>query len=77
MDIQTRDDFVQFARDLAANLRDNPDEWTNPDLATYLAALAAWVEAMDGYFQNRGELVPEQPTWKTLGQILYAAKVCA
>jgi hypothetical protein len=30
---------------------------------------------MEGYFKNRGEAVPEQPTWKTLAQILCAAKV--
>jgi hypothetical protein len=37
--------------------------------------MAAWVDDIDGYFRNRGEAVPVQPTWKTLGQILLAAKV--
>jgi hypothetical protein len=74
-DIRSREDFVQFARALAANLRENPDEWTNADLGAYLESLGAWVEDMEGYYQNRGEPAPEQPTWKTLGEILCAAKV--
>ncbi len=74
-DVRSRDDLVQFARALVADLRKNRDEWTNADLSAYLEALAAWVEDMDGYFQNRAEPVPEQPTWKTLAQLLYAAKV--
>jgi hypothetical protein len=74
-DIRSREDFVQFARALVANLRESPDEWTNADLAAYLEALGAWVDDLDGYYQNRGEPVPDQPTWRTLGEILGAAKV--
>jgi hypothetical protein len=74
-EIRDRGQFVQFARALVADLRDHPDEWTNHDLAAYLEALAAWAEDMDGYYQNRGEPTPEQPTWKTFGEILSAAKV--
>jgi hypothetical protein len=73
--VQTRDDFAQFVRLLAAHLRQKPEEWENRDLSSYLEALSAWVEDMEGFYQNAGEAVPQQPTWKTLGQILFAAKV--
>jgi hypothetical protein len=72
-DIQTRDDLVLFVRDLLADLRSRPDAWENASLDTYLEALAAWVEDMEGYYRNRGEATPEPPSWKTLGEILLAA----
>ena len=73
--IQDRGGFVSLVRDLVCELKDRPSAWENQDLATYLDALAAWVEDMDGYFQHKGEHGPEQPSWKLLGQILVAARV--
>ena len=73
--IRTRQDFVAFARALGEHSRQNPTDWENRDLSSYLEALAAWVEDMDGYFSNQGEPVPDPPSWKTLGQILLAARV--
>ncbi len=72
--IHSREDFVSFARGLLHNLRENPASWENRDLESYLDAIAAWVEDMDGYYENRGEPVPWQPNWRVLGQILLAAK---
>ena len=71
----SRKEFVDFVRALAEHCRQRPEEWENRDLPSYLEAMAAWVEDMDGYYQNRGEAAPEQPTWKTLEQILQAARV--
>ncbi len=73
--LPSRQDFVEFVRTLADQCRDRPEEWENRDLPTYLDAMAAWVEDMDGYYRNRGEAVPDPPTWKTLEDILQAAKV--
>ena len=38
-------------------------------------SLAAWAEDMDGYYLNAGGPVPEQPTWKTLADMLLAARI--
>lgn len=73
--IQTREDFLSFVRMLVRNLETKPDQWQNQDLPSYLGALAAWVEDMEGYYQNRKEVMPADPTWKTLGQILLASRV--
>ncbi len=75
--VQTREDLAAFVRMLREDLLEggHTDEWENPTLERYLAALAAWVDDMDGHFQNRGETVPEQPSWNLIGQILYAAKI--
>lgn len=73
--IRSRLDLVKFIQSLDAELRTRPDEWENRDLDSYLEAMAAWVEYMDGYYLNRGEPVPETPTWATFAQILLAARV--
>jgi hypothetical protein len=74
-DIANREDFIAFVRALACDLKEQPDTWENRDLASYLDALAAWTEDMDGYFRHAGEQSPDQPSWKLLGQILAAARV--
>ncbi len=69
-----RQDFVAFAGSLLADLRQQRDRWENADLTSYLEAMAAWVNDMPGYYKNRGEPVPDQPSWKTLARILLAAR---
>lgn len=71
----SRKEFVEFVRGFAEQCRQRPEEWENRDLPSFLEAMAAWVDDMDGYYRNRGEAVPEQPTWKMLVQILQAARV--
>jgi hypothetical protein len=69
----SRDDFVAFARSLRADLEDDPTQFENADLGTYLGAIAAWVEDMDGYFQNIGRPEQSVPSWRLFAQILSAA----
>ena len=72
--IDSRESLIVFIRLLADDFRDNSEEWENKKLDRYLDALSAWVEDMDGYFRNRGETVPENPTWELLGKIFLASK---
>lgn len=73
--VQSREDFVAFLGALRADLQKNPEQWQNRDLPAFLEAMSAWMEDMEGYYRNRGEPVPDQPRWQTLGQILLAARV--
>ena len=73
--IQTRDDLVIFMHHLVRELRTCPERWENTSLEAYLTAIAAWVQDMDGYYRNRGEQVPQHPTWKHVGEILLAARI--
>jgi hypothetical protein len=72
--VRSRADFAGFVGTLLADFRDKPEEWENKDLVSFLGALKAWIEDMDGYYTSIGERTPEQPSWKTLAQILLAAK---
>jgi hypothetical protein len=73
--IHTRADFISFVRALQGHLQQKPQEWENRDLSSFLSAMAGWVEDMDGYYQNRGESVPDPPTWKSVAEVLLASRV--
>ena len=73
--VQSREAFASFVRSLAQDVRESPGSWENADLPSFLEAAAAWVEAMDGYYANRGERLPERPDWRTFAQILAAARI--
>jgi hypothetical protein len=73
--IGSREEFVAYVRALTCSLHDEPATWEHRDLDSYLNALAAWVEDMDGYSRNRNDVTPEQPSWKVLAQMLTAARV--
>jgi hypothetical protein len=72
--LQTREDFVAFVSALSHDRQQKVGEWENRDLHTYLEAVAAWTEDLDGYFHNQQQPVPPHPTWQLLAQILLAAK---
>ncbi len=68
-------EFGAFVHELLHNLHATPGEWENLSLESYLEALAAWVEDCEGFYPNRGEPSPRDPTWKSLGEGLLAAKI--
>jgi hypothetical protein len=73
--VRTRSELVTFIATLAREAARSSSNWENRDLPSFLEALAAWTEDMDGYFINHGLPVPEQPTWQTFAQMLAAAKI--
>jgi hypothetical protein len=73
--VTTREELAAFVALLAREAQQTPKDWENTDLPSFLEALSAWINDMDGYFINRGEQVPAQPSWRTLAQMLSAATV--
>jgi len=72
--IQSHEAFIAFVRGLSKDFRDNNSTWENNTVESYLDALAAWAEDMDGYYENRGELTPADINWNFIAQLLLAAK---
>jgi hypothetical protein len=72
--VATSDDFVEFVNLLRRNLSEHPDEWENATLPSFLDALSAWVQDMDGYYENNRLPVPQTPTWKSVAEMMLAAK---
>lgn len=73
--IKTKEDFATFVLNLSRNFKENPESWENQDITSYLVALAAWVEDMDGYYINQGKSVPKDVNWEIFADILMAAKI--
>lgn len=73
--VQTHHDLAQFVRDLLREYRADADAWENTTLPDFLEAMSAWIDDMDGWYANRGEAMPDQPSWATFAQILGAATV--
>jgi hypothetical protein len=73
--VTTREELAAFVALLAREAQQAPKDWENTYLHAFLEALAAWISDMDGYFVNRGEKMPEQPSWRTLAQMLAAATI--
>ena len=72
-DINNKEDFLKFMGLLLENLKNNPDEWENKSLKSYLDAIAAWIENMEGYYQNIDQTIPNNINWKVFADILTAA----
>lgn len=75
MTIHTRDDLVRFLERLADDLRENSDAWENPTLDRFLDALARWTSSMENVYRNTGRPVPQEPSWRTFGEMMLAARI--
>jgi len=72
--LSSRQDLIRFMRSLSQGFTQSPDSWENRDIASYLDAMAAWLEDMDGYYENREQAIPRRPTWRLFGELLLAAR---
>lgn len=73
--VQTREDLAAFVAELKADLDANPGEWTNADLASFLEAMAAWIQDMEGYYENTGQKLSQLSPWKIVADVLMAARM--
>jgi hypothetical protein len=73
--VKTREDLARFVLALRDDLLSHEDAWENATLARFLEALGAWIGDMQGYFKNQGIPEPEQPDWRLVGHMLFAASI--
>lgn len=73
--LRDKQDFIVFLQILIKNLKENPDEWENRTLESFLGAIADWVEDMEGYYLNNNLPIPDRIDWKFFANILAAARV--
>lgn len=72
---ETKQDFVSFMHELSKDYYDNSDSWENIEIGSYLEALAASTEDMEGYYKNFGLPLPKNPNWQLIAEMLIGAKV--
>ncbi|EUC12602.1 UNVERIFIED_ORG: hypothetical protein BDU10_9601 [Burkholderia sp. CF145] len=73
--IASKEELADFVAALLQDLEQNRAEWENPTLERFLFAMESWIRSMDNYYRNTGQGIPIAPSWRTLADILYAAKM--
>ena len=73
--VQSREEFVQFVAGLALKVKSGDEVATNLSSWALLEAASGWVGDLAGWHLNRGEKMPDEPTWSLMAWILYAALV--
>jgi hypothetical protein len=73
--IRSREDLASFVGALRKDLETNRDDWENPTLEDFLEAMEAWIGSMDRFYANKGQQVPQSPTWEMFAHILHASKI--
>lgn len=73
--VTTKAEFVELVRSLRADLVQNPEQWENVTLESFLEAMAAWVEDMEGYYRNNGLPHPENVPWRVFADVLLASRM--
>ena len=72
--VGSREQLVRFLGLLLEDHRQRPESWATGDLESYLDGLAGWAEDVDGYFENRGELISSVSPWRLAAMMFVAAK---
>ena len=72
-EIATREEAVGVIMAMLNDLRKHRDDWQNASLEDFLEALAASMEDLDQTYAERGEKLPDQPTWQMVANLLVAA----
>ena len=66
--IKNKEDFIEFMRLYIPTTN-------NPSVRDFLDSLAAWVEDMDGYYNNIGKEIPMNINWDFVATLLYAGSI--
>jgi hypothetical protein len=73
--VRTREDLVGFLDAFHADFTVNRGSWENSDLASFLEAMAAWSQSMEGFYENTGEDIASVTPWRMLADLLMAGRV--
>jgi len=72
--VTDRQSFISFLDLLRQDFLHNPDEWENKTLDTFLEALGAYANNIQGYYDNTGQKVnADEPSWQTFADIFKGA----
>jgi len=73
--VNSREDLAAFVRSLHRSHGEDGTSWENPDLPSFLEALAAWIDDADGWYSNTGRELPARGDWRFFARALRAATV--
>ena len=74
--VKSREDFVKFLSLLQKDFLQNPENWENNRLDTFLEALSAYADEIQGVYDNASENVnADKPSWQTFADIFKGAMI--
>ncbi|MFD5521553.1 hypothetical protein [Streptomyces sp. NPDC127066] len=73
--VDSREDLAIFVRSLQRSHAEDGSSWENPDLPSFLEALAAWIDDADGWYSNTGRELPASGDWTFFARALRAATI--
>ena len=71
--VKTKEDLADFVDGLRKSMEEEPDEWENPTLESFLDALSESIRSLDQVYTNLGREPIKSPNWRTMAEILLAA----
>jgi hypothetical protein len=72
--INSREAFVQFLHLIHKDLLSNPQEWENTTLESFLEAMGAYAQDIDGYYRNmKPDRDADKASWQTFADIIRGA----
>jgi len=72
-DVHSREELSAFLSELGRSVGAGGIDLENATVARYIDAAAGWIGDLEGFFANRGEPVPEEPSWSLVASIFLAA----
>jgi hypothetical protein len=74
--VTDRKSFIEFLDLLRQDFLNNPDSWENNRLDTFLEALSAYANDIQGYYNNMGiPINADNPSWQVFADILKGATI--
>jgi hypothetical protein len=73
--VKTKNDFITFINTLAEDNDKSSIEWENANISSFLNAVAAWTEDMDGYYNNMKKDLPKNINWEFAATLFYVGKI--
>ncbi|WP_427923253.1 DUF7660 family protein [Streptomyces sp. cg40] len=71
--VDSREDLAAFVRDLHRSHAEEGHSWENADLASFLEALAGWIDDADGWYNDDAHDLPASGDWSFFARALRAA----
>ncbi|ULR48552.1 DUF7660 family protein [Streptomyces deccanensis] len=73
--VDSRETLAAFVRSLHRRQAEDGGSWENADLASFLEALAAWIDDADGWYSNAGGELPGSGDWTFFARALQGATI--
>lgn len=73
--VRSREELSRFLAELGRRTTAGDIDLENFSTTGYIGAAAGWTADLEGFFMNRGEPVPDEPSWSLVALIFLAATI--